>query len=419
MTGLGWVGQVLTVEITGFAHGGLGVARHDGRVVFVRGALPDERVTARVVDDRKAAFCHAELVEVLTPSVHRIDPVCPAAAAGAGCCDLSFVTGSHGRELKSRALADQLRRIGGVDWEGVVEPIGSSDTDAPQVGWRTRVRLAVDADGRLGYHRHGSDEVIAQTDCAQPVAGLTDGLAGLGGLRPGTELVVSIDDAVGDAAPARQIVQIAAPSRGRGRQRRRPRTGPPRVIEGGPTTLRRVGERMWQVPVTGFWQAHRDAALVYSDVVTGWASTGAEVAVGWDLYGGVGVLAGALRDAGVAQVWTAEGDATATAVAVNSFADDSGVHPVTGSTETVVTGLPRPGVVVADPPRSGAGRAVVAAICAAGPDTVIHVGCDPAALARDLRLFAEHGYRVRDIRGFDAFPLTHHVEAIAVLNRDR
>ncbi|MFT4127355.1 MAG: class I SAM-dependent RNA methyltransferase, partial [Gordonia sp. (in: high G+C Gram-positive bacteria)] len=193
-----------------------------------------------------------------------------------------------------------------------------------------------------------------------------------------------------------------------------------RVLEGGPSAEHRLGARSWQIPVTGFWQGHRAAPDTYArtvaDLVAGHLDGAA--GVGWDLYGGAGVFtATLLDDLAATAVHLVDSDAGALAAAADTFAADGRVHRHQGEVAAVVAGLPAPRVVVVDPPRTGAGPRVIAHITAAGPQVIVAVGCDVARFARDLSLYAAHGYRPREVRGFDAFPLTHHLEAIAVLVR--
>lgn len=137
----------------------------------------------------------------------------------------------------------------------------------------------------------------------------------------------------------------------------------------------------------------------------------------WDLYGGAGVFAGALVDTlDTGEVHIVDSDAAALAAADAVFAEeDSSVATHRGEVADVIKSLPAPEVVVLDPPRTGAGTRVIDRIVAASPQVVVHVGCDAARFARDLALFTERGYAVTRMRAFDAFPLTHHVEAIALL----
>ncbi|MBO0866600.1 MAG: TRAM domain-containing protein, partial [Mycobacterium sp.] len=146
----------LTLTAGAPANGGSCVARHDGRVVFVRYALPGERVRVRVTADR-GSYWHAEAIEVIEPSAHRIAALCPIAGVdGAGCCDLAFVEPSAARALKAEVVANQLARLGDHHWDGTAEPL----TQTGPTGWRTRVRLDVGADGRAGFHRYHSDELV-------------------------------------------------------------------------------------------------------------------------------------------------------------------------------------------------------------------------------------------------------------------
>lgn len=421
--------RLLDLEVTGYANGGSGIARSSGRVVFVTGALPGERVRARITDDRHAAYAKAEVVDVIEPSDHRIQTACAAAAAGAGCCDLAFVAPDHARELGEQALADVLRRIGGFDLDDLAGPRVRPLADA-SAGWRVRTRLAVGRDGEVGLRGRRSSAIVTAA-CAAPVSGLLDDVAGLGA-APQSELVL-----MSDADGARHAAEVAAPvhrrsagarrgdrARRRTQQARGARAAvrSVRMLDGDASVVHRVGERSWEIPVTGFWQAHRGAPGAYSETVLDML---AEVGIGgtvhaWDLYGGVGVFSAALLDGGAARgfetasVDLVDSDAGALAAAAQTFRDDP-VRSHRGAVADLLGHLRRPDVVVADPPRGGSGADVVDAVAAAQPRAVVHVGCDPAAFARDLGRFAVRGYRVRDWVGFDAFPMTHHVEAIAVL----
>ncbi|MFT3715061.1 MAG: TRAM domain-containing protein [Gordonia sp. (in: high G+C Gram-positive bacteria)] len=417
--------DTVDLAVSGFANGGDGVAHDaDGRVVFVAGALPGERVRARIVD-RRSTYAKAQTAEVLDASPHRIPVACPAAAAGAGCCDLAYVTPEYAGGLRADALGDVLARIGRFDPDRLAFPEVAELDDDP-VGWRVRTRLAVDARGAVGLRACRSSEVVTAR-CSGPVAGLTDGLDDLP-VTPGADLVA----AVGDDG-RRQVVELAPirTAAGRGRtaaQRARARRSAPRtetVLDGDGLVSYRVGERTWTLPATGFWQAHRRAPEVYAQTIRDFAALVPDVATStglrvWDLYGGAGVLGAALLD-GAAQGGPAVAgiDLVETAPAALALAEDTlADEPVTthrGAVEAVVGNLPAPDLVIADPPRSGTGAATVAAICAAGPAGVVHVGCDAAAFARDLAAYVAAGYRLVAWRAFDAFPRTSHVEAIAVL----
>ena len=386
------------------ANGGSCVARHEGRVVFVRYALPGETVKARVVGDH-GSYWHADVVEVIEPSPDRVDSLCSIAGVdGAGCCDLAFVEPDAGRRLKGAVVANQLARLGGYGWRdedtAVAEPVG----DAIATGWRTRVRLDTSAEGRAGFHRYHSSELVTELNCAQLPDGMLDGLNDWR-WPPGAQLHVAVDDD-GD----RHIVQSG------------PRTGrkiATLVVEGRYEAVQRIGQRIWRVPVTAFWQAHRDAARVYSELIAGWAQLEPGMTA-WDLYGGAGVFAAALAE-GVGErgkVVTVDTSRGASRSARAALADIGWVSVVTDSVRrALATQRERADVAVLDPPRSGAGREVIDMIAAAEVPRVIHIGCEAASFARDVGLYLANGYTVEDLRVFDSFPLTHHVECVAVLTR--
>jgi tRNA/tmRNA/rRNA uracil-C5-methylase (TrmA/RlmC/RlmD family) len=383
----------LTLVTGAPANGGSCVAHHEGRVVFVRYALPGEQVRVRVTADR-GSYWHADVLEVIEPSADRIASLCPIAGVdGAGCCDLAFAVPEAARTLKAHVVANQLERLGGHRWTGEAEPI----SDCGPTGWRTRVRLEVGADRRPGFHRYRSDELVTDLRCAELPAGMLDGLTGVcseADLTPTAQLHVAVDD-----DGERHVVRTL-------RQGKRTAT---KVVQGSYEAVQRVGTRSWRVPVTAFWQAHRDAAGVYSDLVADWAQAGAGMTV-WDLYGGAGVFAATLADAvgQSGQVLTVDTSRAATRAARAALVDLPQVDIVTDSVRRALS-LQRIGadVAVLDPPRSGAGRDVIDLLAAAGA----------ASFARDIGLYLGHGYLVEKIKVFDAFPLTHHIECVALLTR--
>ncbi|MBV9318334.1 MAG: class I SAM-dependent RNA methyltransferase [Mycobacterium sp.] len=383
------------------ANGGSCVARHEGRVVFVRYALPGERVRVRLTADR-GSYWHAEAIEVIEPSADRIASLCPiAGVGGAGCCDLAFADPAAACRLKADVVANQLERLGGHQWHGDAEPLST----AGPTGWRTRVRLAVGADGRAGFHRYHSDELVSDLRCGQLAGGMLDSL-GSAHWAPGAQLLVALDD-----DGERHVVQTT-------RQGNRTTT---EVVEGNAAAVQRVSGRSWRIPVTAFWQAHRDAARVYSSLVGAWAQPAAGITA-WDLYGGAGVFAGVLGEAvgESGRVLTVDTSRAASRAARAALADLPQVRVVTDSVRRALT-VQEAGadVAVLDPPRSGAGRDVIDLLAAAEVPRLVHIGCEAASFARDIGLYRSHGYVVEKLRVFDAFPLTHHVECVALLTRPR
>lgn len=379
---LDWTDRVLELEVGPVAHGGHCVARHDGRVVFVRHALPGERVRAVVTEDGGGAFCRADAISVPVASPDRVTPPCPwARAGGCGGCDLQHATPAAQRTLKTAVLREQLQRLAGIASTVEVEELPGG-----ALGWRQRVRLAVDDEGRPGLRAHRSRDVLPIGDCPLTPAGTLPPVLAQR-FAPHSEVEVAVD------ADGWRVVD-------------------------GPIVARAAG-REWRLSPGTFWQVHPALADTLAAVVGEWADA-PPGGTGWDLYGGVGLFAAVLA----AQVGP---DGAVTVVDSSRRAVDDGrvaladlrqVSWRVGRVENLLGGLAgRPDVVVADPPRKGLGRALVDALCARAPERVVHIACDPAALARDVALFAAQGYELAGLRAFDAFPMTHHLECVALLVR--
>lgn len=401
--------ELLELDITDVAHGGIFVARHEGRVVFVTDALPGERVLARVTDAGKRSFWRADTVEVVQASPERRPHVWASADLGVdpedrpGGAEFGHIELAHQRNLKSRVLADALARFGGYSQQVGVQPIPG---DEHGLRWRTRVQLHVDADGRIGPYAARSHRVITVPDLPLATA----------------ELEARARTLVPQGADRIDLVQAGG--------------GTVRVLAGNDrarreTITEHVGDRSFQLDAGGFWQVHPHAATTLSEVVSRFL-TGRidEQAQHLDLYGGVGLFAAALATLGASRVTSVEGDARATEHAGENLAAWVGARAQTarvdrylgtllGSASAAERERYRNGVVVLDPPRSGAGGAVVRDLAQLGPASIVYVACDPVALARDVRTFAEHGYLVRQLESFDLFPNTHHFETVALLEPEQ
>lgn len=348
------VGERLEVEVGPVGHGGFCVARHDGRAVFVRHALPGERVVAVVTEGTEGdRFWRADAVEVLTASEHRVEAPCPYAGPDAcGGCDLQHVAVPHQRELKATVVAEQLRRLAGLDVEVVVEEVPGDTPPGSGLGWRTRQRYARLPDGRQAMRKHRSHDLVAVDRC---------------------------------------------------------------LLESPDPSPHRVGDVDFAVAADGFWQVHPGAPAVLVDAVLDALDPSSGESV-LDLYAGVGLFARFLaeRVGDPALVTMVEGDRTASSLGADNV---PGATALVGDVSTVLAR--REGgtvdLVVLDPPREGAKRAVVEQVVARAPRAVAYVACDPAALARDVAIFAEHGYALSSLRAFDLFPMTHHVECVALL----
>jgi tRNA/tmRNA/rRNA uracil-C5-methylase (TrmA/RlmC/RlmD family) len=400
-------GAVLELEVGPVAHGGHCVARAaDGRVVFVRHALPGERVRAVVTEQRKG-FLRADAVEVLTASPDRVEPPCPWAGPElCGGCDFQHATPAAQRKLKAAVVAEQLRRLGGLHADEVaalgleVRPLpGSPDG----LGWRTRVQYTVDGSGRAGLLKHRSHEVVPVDHCRIAHPAVRD--------APVLERTWDDLDAVEVVAGASGEVTVLGTS-GPGRH----------VLVSGPAKVReRAVGREWTIPAEVFWQVHPAAAdTLAATVVELLAPRAGERA--WDLYGGAGLFAAALAPhlSGTGRLTVVESDPKAAGAAQRLLRDLTTVTVLQSNVERALRD-PRwrsVDLVVLDPPRAGAGVDVVERIAARSPRAIAYVACDPAALARDIAAFRRYGHQLRVLLAFDLFPMTHHVECVALLMRE-
>jgi tRNA/tmRNA/rRNA uracil-C5-methylase (TrmA/RlmC/RlmD family) len=435
-------GQVTELTLREAAHGGWCVARPpDEPAVFVRHGLPGERVRARITDVT-AKFARADTVEVLEASPDRVEPPCPhARPGGCGGCDWQHATLPAQRALKAVVVAQQLRRIAGIEREVTVEALdGDGDGDGQAgdnskkrdagLGWRTRVQFAVRSDGVAGLRAHGSHEVIDVGECPIAHPGVTgleitarrwpqssgaavtsvEGVAGYNGRA----VIVSGGRATDSYENDKNVALL-----------RRGRNGGITPLRGRTYLSWRAAGRDWRVSAGGFWQVHPGAADALADAVLAALAPRAGDRV-LDLYCGAGLFAGVLATA-VGQggaVVGVESDAAAVRDARHNLPAWARVYR--GDVATVlrqgVPGRGGPGparLVVADPPRAGLAREVIAHLAddANGAERFAYVSCDPATMARDIARLAARGWTLAGLRAFDAFPMTHHVECVATLTR--
>lgn len=422
-----WTGRVLRVRVGGPAQGGEFVARHEGRVVFCRGGIAGELVDVTIDDDPGRAFCRGTVREVLEQVPERVDPRCPAAAAGAGCCDWSHIDPGAARRFAGTVLAEQSARIGRIDGMGPSVPVELPAGDGAQWGWRTVARWSTGADALPGVRRPRSHDLVTEP-CVQSDPRILEAVRAAG-VGPRREVLgVLDDDGVVHVAHRRLDDRSRGGRPGRSRQAatraraRRGRAGAWEPVAGSDAVIRRVGTRSWELPVDAFWQAHRSAAVHYADHVrsaVGRAPGLAADPVVWDLYGGAGLFAAAALDAVPAsRVSLVESSAASLAAATAGWGGASGPCTIGARVETFLDdpGEGFPDVVILDPPRGGAGINVMSRLAQRTRSRIVHVGCDPASLARDVGVLVAAGWRLVDLRGVAAFPGTHHVEGLAVLD---
>ena len=406
------VGDPVELTVGEAAHGGWCVARPaSGPVIFVRHALPGERVRA-VITQTTSRLARADAVEILDASADRVQPPCPhARPGGCGGCDWQHASLPAQRSLKAAVIRQQLRRIAGIDRDVSVEPMPGDGTG---LGWRTRVKYAVGASGVAGLRRHRSHDVMEVGDC--PIAHpLVTGAAATRRTWPGAawvevaaapgsgqRAVITGRDVPGEPIDADSVISGHRVARGTGYLRQQA-TG-----------------RDWRVSAPGFWQVHPQAAeTLAAAVLDALGPQPGETAL--DLYCGAGLFAGVLAEAvgPSGAVIAIESDAAAVRDARHNLRATPWARVHRGDAPAVLRrqGLSGSSLVVLDPPRTGAARQVIDLLSpqANRARRIAYVSCDPATLARDLALFAASGWRLDALRAFDAFPMTHHVECVATL----
>ena len=348
--------------------------------------------------DEGDRFLRADAVEVLEASADRVEPPCPFAGPGrCGGCDFQHVDLPAQRALKAAVVAEQLRRLAGLDAGG-----------GRRGGARRRRRAGL-AHPRAVGGRPGRDGRPAPAPLPRRRAGrrLRDRAPGL-------------PDVTGQEWPDASAVEAIVSATGERLRLVSTRDGS-RFADGPLLLHERAAGRDWQVTGSGFWQVHPGAAdALVGAVLEGLAPEPGERAL--DLYAGVGLFSAALaaRVGPAGHVLAVEGDETAVEDAAVNLADLPQVSVLVGRVDRVLADRSRRPTwwcwTRRGPVRSAE---VVAAIAATSPRAVAYVACDPAALARDVAFFAEHGYELASLRAFDLFPMTHHVECVAVLSRRR
>lgn len=446
----GEAGREVVLDVGPVAHGGHCVARYEGRVIFVRHGIPGEKVRVRLTDaEEKAKFWRADVVEVLEASADRADHFWHLADSArawshghppVGGAEFGHITLARQRSLKAEVLAEQLKRLAGVEHgagklgtggAGSVEAVGGMPDDGDGLGWRTRASFSVTAGGKLGMHAHRSTHIVPVREMPLATEAINrlrlwdidlQGIERVEVAAPanGSRPLVLLAPAVGMKAKRLNAIAAQLP-------------GDVSVAAFDPTTeaVQQLRGRTWvqesaaghdyRVTGAGFWQIHRDAPGALVGAVTeflrggGFLHPGAVVA---DLYAGAGLFTAVLSDAvgETGSVLSVEGAAGTSRDARKNLHGASQVEIVQGRVERVLRQKPRNfDALILDPPRAGAGKAVVSQLVAARPRAIAYVSCDPASFARDVGYFRQAGWGLRGLRAFDLYPHTHHLETVALL----
>ena len=389
-------GDLVQVTIEKVAHGGHFIARHDGAVIFVRHAIPGEKCTIQITSTG-SSFNRADVISVEALSEFRVQAPCSFAHRnGCGGCDFQHISVDHQRRLKSDVIAEQFSRIAKMELRVDVEEVGES------IHWRTRAIATTDRNGKLGFYKSRSHSIAPVTDCIICVEGMNFSEIASRDLKGDVRVEISASN-TGERSIA------LAPTRGEEKAR---------LTEGPAVLHENVLGKSLEVSQESFWQSHKKAPEILTQAILDFAQfkTGEHVL---DLYGGVGLFTAAIVEAvgPTGHVDLIEGSRVATADAARNFASLSNITIATGDVAKLLPRITAADVVVLDPPRDGAGKETVAHIARLAPRAIVYVACDPAALARDTAYLADHSYSLVKVRAFDLFPMTHHIECVALYAR--
>lgn len=391
-----WLGQEIELTVGKVAHGGVFVARHENRVIFVTGAIPGEKVLARVFEDKGGSFARAETIQVIEASADRV-PHFWNKSSIAGGAEFGHISLERQRLLKAEVLVEAFERFAKLNLDIEIESI---DTDPSGLGYRTRVQLHVNEFGDAGPYRERSHEVIKVKELPLAVPEIQE----LGLHLKNWQAVKKISIASSNTGGLQWQID--------------------RKVQGDKMLIESVLGRTYRLSPGAFWQVHKNAANVLSETVIDFAKS-----IGFDkrsenldLYAGAGLFSGALAGAfGLETRLTAvEASKTASLDSKKNLADLASFRVISTGTEDYLKRLEKlatGSTVVLDPPRSGAGNKVIDQLIRLQPAGIIYVACDPVALARDLGQLVPAGYKIDNIRALDLFPHTHHFETVVSLVR--
>jgi tRNA/tmRNA/rRNA uracil-C5-methylase (TrmA/RlmC/RlmD family) len=415
-------GGLIDLRVEKPAAGGRMIARHEGQIVLVMGAIPGERVTARIERvEKRLAF--ASVAEVLEASPDRREPAGEPACGG---CLYAHINYSRQVPLKSDVIADAFIRIGRIPL-----PSPPAVAPSPERGYRMRARLHV-AGGRPGFLREGTHQLCDAGPTGQLHASAIDAVnAALAALGPAATAVVSIELSENLAADERAFhLELAAGETiseallasavaaagltgcsARAAGGAFAMAGDPAVTDALPAlTNGRAAPGVLRRHAASFFQANRFLLVDLVEAVMDAVPAGGDVL---DLYAGVGLFAVSLAAAGRDRLFAVEGDRESGADLLRNAAPFAGrLEAVVGRVEDHIRRRTGTGAVIVDPPRTGMSKEALEAIVRVAARRLIYVSCDPPTMARDARRLLDAGYRLASLRGFDLFPNTPHVEAM-------
>jgi 23S rRNA (uracil1939-C5)-methyltransferase len=375
------------LRVEGVANGGEGIARSEGKVIFISGGIPGDLVEVEITEDRRS-FERGRVVRILEASDARVDPPCRHASVCGG-CDWQHADPAAQRAWKRTIVSDLLARVGKVEVE--VEP---TIAPGPDLGYRNRMDFVVADDGRLALHGRGSHDRVGLDLCLLLHPLLVPAFEGLRGRAAGLERVTL---RAGTATGETMVLE----------------DGETDSSPGNPEIHEVVAGVRFRITGRAFFQVNTAGAAALVETVAAMAALGPEDRL-LDAYAGGGLFSATVgREA--RSVEAVESDPAACADFRHNVGEGALLRE--SRVEEALSASGHWDVAVLDPPRAGMGTDVTDGLAASAVSRVVSVSCDPATFARDAGRLVAGGFRLERVVPLDMFPMTHHIETVALFVR--
>ena len=386
------IGDIVKLDIGIIVHGGHFIARHNNQVVFVRHGISGEVANVKITSI-KSKLAFGDAIEILKPSKDRVKPLCKYSKPdGCGGCDFQHISPKIQIILKKNIVRDQFKRIAKID----INPDVISVEPFVGLHWRSRLDLAISNNGKAGLYSYKSNKVVEIDECIIAVEKINksevfsknwDGMDRL-------SLSVSSEDELNISRLGKTII--------------------------GSNELKEIVEDdTYIISPNSFWQSHKNAPKLLLQQVIKFADIKPGNIV-CDLYGGAGLFTSPMArltgDAG--EVHLIERDNDCIKDAKKMFGSKKNIIIHHGRVEQKLGKIKNINIIILDPPRNGAGKQVIHQIIDKKPKSIVYVSCDPTSLARDTNILLNNNYTLDNLIGLDLFPMTHHIECIALFKKD-
>ena len=387
------IGDIVTLDIGVIAHGGHFVAKHKNQVIFVRHAITGEIAKVKITSI-KSKLAFGDAIEIIQPSADRVHAPCQySKPGGCGGCDFQHISFKAQSDFKKIIIKDQFMRIANID----IDPNVISTEPHSGLNWRSRLDFAVSENGKIGFYSHKSKNIIEIKECLIAVEKINQSEV--------FEKKWQDDERLSIAISSENELSIHRPKENL-------------------STLSQlkevVGEETYLVSPKSFWQSHKLAPFILMEQVI----RHADIKLGdivCDLYGGVGLFTSPISKliGEQGKVHLVERDNNCISDAKKMFKSKKNILIHHGRVEEKLKKIKNIDVIILDPPRNGTSKQVIKEIINKQPISIVYVSCNPASLARDTKILIENNYVLNNLVGLDLFPMTHHIECVALFKKQQ